>query len=197
MQETRSFSSKNRGNMDLEALQKLEEGSGEDEIPSKECEIHIQSCEAEMAAARALQEGSIVQQLQKIGDEEKSNNRLAIIALIRSTHFLVCRHIAHTANFDELVDLVVSCGAEDLRRFLEKAGKNASYTSKVAVVEFVEAISVWAEESLLKRLRQASNFSIMADECTDVTTIEELSIFQRRDTSRELFGNHRLFIQYL
>ena len=31
----------------------------------------------------------------------------------------------------------------------------------------------------MKRLSQASNFSIMADECTDVTTIEELSIFFR------------------
>ena len=33
----------------------------------------------------------------------------------------------------------------------------------------------------MKRLRhcQASNFSIMSDKCTDVTTIEELSIFFR------------------
>ena len=45
------------------------------------------------------------------------------------------------------------------------------------VAEFVEAFGLWAEESLLKHLHQASNFSIMADDCTDVTTIEELSIF--------------------
>ena len=32
------------------------------------------------------------------------------------------------------------------------------------------------EESLLKRLRKTPFFSIMADECTDVTTIEELTI---------------------
>ena len=140
-------------------------------------DIHIQSCEAEMAAARALQEGSIIQQLQQIGDQEKLKNRMAIKALIRCTHFLARRHIPHTTNFDELVDLIVSCGAEDLKRFLERAGKNATYTSKIAVVEFVEAVGLWAEECLLKRLHQASNFSIMADECTDVTTIEELSIF--------------------
>ena len=54
-------------------------------------EIHIQSCEAEMAAARALQEGSIVQQLQQIGDQEKLKNRLAIKALIRCTHFVARR----------------------------------------------------------------------------------------------------------
>ena len=32
------------------------------------------------------------------------------------------------------------------------------------------------EESLLERLHKAPFFSIMADECTDVTTIEELII---------------------
>ena len=96
--------------------------------------IHIQSCEAEIAAARALQEGSIIQQLQQIGD------RMAIKALIRCTHFLVRRHIPHTTNFDELVDLIISCGAEDLKGFLERAGKNANYTFKIAVVEFVEAV---------------------------------------------------------
>ena len=49
--------------------------------------------------------------------------------------------------------------------------------SEVAVVEFVEAIGLWAEEGLLKCLRQASKFSLMADECTDMTTIKELSVF--------------------
>ena len=79
-------------------------------------------------------------------------------------------------NFDQLVDLIVSCGAEHLRKFLERTGKNASYTSKIAAVEFIEAVGLWAEESLLKRLHQASCFSLMANECTDVTTVEELSI---------------------
>ena len=142
-------------------------------------DINIQSCETEMAAARALQEGSIIQQLQQIGDQEKLKNRMAIKALIHCTHFLARRHIPHTTNFDKLVDIIVSCGAEDLKRFLGRAGKNATYTSKIAVVEFVEAVGLWAEECLLKHLHQASNFSIMADECTDVTTIEELSIFSR------------------
>ena len=46
---------------------------------------------------------------------------------------------------------------------------------KMAVMEFVNAIRTWVEESLLKRLHKAL-FSIMADECTDVTAIEELTI---------------------
>ena len=39
-----------------------------------------------------------------------------------------------------------------MKRFLERAGWNATYTSKIAVVEFVEAVGLWAEECLLKRL---------------------------------------------
>ena len=59
---------------------------------------------------------------------------------------------------------------------LTRAGGNATYTSKMAVVEFVNALGTWVEESLLKRLHNAPFLSIMADECTDVTTIEELII---------------------
>ena len=40
------------------------------------------------------------------------------------------------------------------------------------------------EESPLKWLHKAPFFSIMADECTDVTTIEELTICCRRVESR-------------
>ena len=120
-----------------------------------------------------------MQQLQRVDRQERAKNRAAIKSLIHCTHFLARNHIAHTTNFDKMVDLVVSCGGEDLRYFLEKTGKNATYTSHIAVVEFIEALGIWIEESLLKRLHNASNYSIMADECTNISTVEELSIFYR------------------
>ena len=46
----------------------------------------------------------------------------------------------------------------------------------MAVVTFVNALGIWVEESPLKRLHKAPFFSIMADECTDITAIEELTI---------------------
>ena len=116
--------------------------------------------------------------MQEVGERDRLNNRAAIKALLRCTHFLARHHIAHTTNFSELVDLVVSCG-EDLRLFIERAGRNATYTSKNAVIDFIEAIGQWVEESLLKRLHQARYFSLMADECTDISTVEELSVFCR------------------
>jgi len=48
---------------------------------------------------------------------------------------------------------VVSCGGENLKYFLDKAGKNVAYTSKDAVIDFVETIGKWIKENLLKRLQ--------------------------------------------
>ena len=77
-------------------------------------------------------------------------------------------HIARTTYFDKLIELVVCCGGDDLKRFIERARGNVTYTSKDAVIEFVEAIGQWVEESLLKHLHQAPFYSLMADECTDI-----------------------------
>jgi len=71
---------------------------------------------------------------------------------------------------------VVSCGGENLKYFLEKAGKNATYASKDGVIDLVETIDQWIEENFLKRLHQAEYFGLLADECTDISTIEELSV---------------------
>ena len=81
-----------------------------------------------------------MQQLQQITDEEKMKNRAAVKALIRCPHFLACQHIAHSTNFEKLVSLIVACGGEDLKTFLESAGKNAMYTSRIAVTEFIDAL---------------------------------------------------------
>ena len=110
--------------------------------------------------------------------------------MIRCTHFPARQHIAHTTNFSKLVDLVVSCGGEDLKYFMEKTGRNAMYTSHIAIVEFVRTLGTWVEESILKRLQQASHYSIMADECTGITIMEEMSVFchwEEKGTPEEHF----------
>ena len=45
------------------------------------------------------------------------------------------------------------------------------------MVDFIEALGTWVKETILKRLQKASVFSVMADECTDITAVEELSVF--------------------
>ena len=72
----------------------------------------------------------------------------------------------------------MSCGARELQVFTKNASRNAVYTSRGAV-DFIEALGTWVEESILKRLQKASLFSVMADECTDITAVEELSVLCR------------------
>ena len=103
-------------------------------------DVHIQSCHAELAATRAMKEGSIVRQLQHTRERQRMKNRTAVKALLHCTHFLTINQIAHTTNFDRLVELVVQCGGEDLERFIETASKNYTYTSKDAVVQSVSGL---------------------------------------------------------
>ena len=118
-------------------------------------DVHIQACAADLAVATTLRDGTIIEQIQNVSEQQRVKNWTDIKALLRCTHFRTLHHIPHTTNFDELVDLIVSCGGQQLQVFIESAGKNEVYTctSKDSVVQFVEALGQWVEESLLKRLR--------------------------------------------
>ena len=138
-------------------------------------ECHVRASEAVLVAAS--KEGTVLQQLQSIGIQERAKNRAAIKSLIRCTHFLTRQHIAHSTNFSKLVDLILSCGAQDLKVFTDNAAKNATYTSRAAVVDFIEALGTWVEEKVVQCIHKASVFSLMADKCTVITTVEEFSVF--------------------
>ena len=93
---------------------------------------------------------------------------------VRCTHFLTRHHIAHSANFSQLVDLVVFCGARELQVLVENASRNTVDTSRGAVVDFISALGTW----------------VMADEGTDITAVKELSVFshwEEDDTPAECF----------
>ena len=107
--------------------------------------LHIQVSQIAMETQHSLREGSIVQQLQEVMIQERMKKRVTIKSLICCAHFLAHQHIPHTTKFDKLVDLVVSCGGEGIKCFLENAGRNARYTSHIAVVELVEALAVWLQ----------------------------------------------------
>ena len=122
-------------------------------------------------------QGSVVQQLQRVGMQEREKNRAAMKFLVRCTHFVIRHHIAHSTNFTQLVDLVMSCGARELQISIENASRNAVYTSQGAVVDFIFVLRTWVEESILKRLPKALVFNVMADACTVITTMEKLIVF--------------------
>ena len=84
---------------------------------------HCLARESALAAEGILRTGSVFQQLLRANKEERLKNRAAVKSLIRCTHFLVRNHMAHTTNFEKLVDLVVSCGGDTLAYFMANAAK--------------------------------------------------------------------------
>ena len=83
--------------------------------------------------------------------------------LLHSLPCIACPHVPHTTTFNSIVDLVVSCGRKDLKYLLENAGRNAMYMSHIGLLGFVEALSNWAGESILRCLQNASYYIIMVN----------------------------------
>ena len=81
---------------------------------------HLKQVETELIVSRRE---TVVHQLQRFGDSERSKNWKAIQALLGCTHYLCKQHIPHTTNFSKLIDLIVSCGGKDFEEFVNKAAR--------------------------------------------------------------------------
>ena len=71
---------------------------------------------------------------------------------------------------------MVENGDDEVRKHLDTAPRNANYGSHVAISEYLDAISLWVQQGILRSLKEAAFYSILADKSTDIATIEELSI---------------------
>ena len=90
---------------------------------------------------------------------------------MRSIHFLVS---PHSTTHKELIDFQV--GDKLLEKHLSEEPSNAQYTSRLSARVLIEAIDIWIQRKLMCSLQESPYFSILADECQDISTQEELSI---------------------
>ena len=58
-------------------------------------------------------------------------------------------------------------------------GRNAAYTSPQIVNEFLEVIDDLVSEDILSDMKGSGAFSIMVDESTDVSILEQLVLYGR------------------
>ena len=70
----------------------------------------------------------------------------------------------------------IANGDELLQQHVEEGPRNAQYTSKFSAVMLLEAIDTWLDRKLGESLNSSSYFSVLADECVDISTTEQLSI---------------------
>ena len=91
-------------------------------------------------------EGSVILQLkqgkERCDKQTKQQNRILIKKLLRIMYFLCKQKIAHFTNFDEVVQLMVENGDNEVRKHLDTAPRNTNYGSHVAISVYLDAISL-------------------------------------------------------
>ena len=112
---------------------------------------------------------------ERCDEQTKQQNHILIKKLLRIMYFLCKQKIARFTNFEEVVQLMVENG-DEVRKHLDTAPRNANYSSHVAISKYLDAISLWVQQGILRPLKEAAFYSILADESTDIATIDELSI---------------------
>ena len=69
-------------------------------------------------------------------------------------YFLCKQKIAHFTNFEEVIQLMVENGDDEVRKHLDTAPRNANYGSHVAISEYLDAISLWVQQGILRSLKK-------------------------------------------
>lgn len=79
-------------------------------------------------------------------------------------------------NFRALPRFRIESGDSTLRQHLEKANSNATYISKTVQNELIDTCKDYIQENILARVKEANFFSLIFDETTDISHIEQLSL---------------------
>ena len=114
-----------------------------------------------------------------------------------SLYFLAKQRIAHTTNFEPLLDLLSLLGVNVKAKI--QVAKNAMYTSDKAVQEMIFVISEVIETGILTKMRESSHFALMFDETTDCSVTEQLAMHGRYidSATRELKSHYLTIIDTL
>ena len=92
-------------------------------------------------------------------------------------YFLVKQKIAHTTNFEPLLDFLEFLGLHVKSKI--RVTKIATYTSRKSIQEMVSILSEVIENRILRNLKESNHMAIMFDESTDCTITEQLVIHCR------------------
>ena len=82
-------------------------------------------------------------------------------------------------NFRTLLDFRVDAGDAVLGEHLTTAARNATYTSSVIQNQVIDVVPDQVRQEIIRKVHQAKWFSVIADEVTDVSNKEQLSLVVR------------------
>lgn len=139
---------------------------------------------------------SIDLQLNKAKKIEIEQNRKVMSSIIETIIFIgrqeiACRGhrdsgllsleypISNDGNFRSLLRFRISSGDNDLKKHFEAPSLNQLYTSPIIQNEIIEICGKIIQEEIVKKINESKSFSILADETTDISGVEQFSLCAR------------------
>ena len=98
---------------------------------------------------------------------------------MKTVYFFARKRLAIRENFEDVINYLTDLGDKDIQEHLHQSSSRATYVSKASADEQLTCISDYLDDGLLSRLITATDFSILADETTDVSDRAELATFVR------------------
>ena len=134
---------------------------------------HGDAVKAEREALQARLRGGITQAFESI----RTVQRQALISGLKCMYWLAKHEIAHSTNFESMLELAVSLGCTYITELHQ--GENAKYTSQQSMFEFISVLSQCIEQKVRAELDHSHYVSLLCDETTDVSIAKQLIIYVR------------------
>ena len=141
-------------------------------------------------------EERIDNQVRKSERTKIEKNRAKLIPIIKCVLFLAKQGLAfrghrddlqhiqkgdkNPGNFQALLKLCSDIGSDsNLAKHLENAPKNATYRSKTIQNQIINVVGDKITDEIVKGVKESKFFSVLADEATDVSNKEQMSLVLR------------------
>ena len=163
---------------------------------SKQCEMHKHAVPAmeNFLAVKRGERDAIDVRLDNARKRVIDKNRLKVVPMLKSVWFLGKQTLSfrghrddetnrgtdqNRGNFQELLDFRIDSGDKILEEHFETAPRNATYRSKTTQNEMIDCIKDQIQDSIVKEVKKAGIFSILADETPDISKREQLAVSLR------------------
>jgi len=101
---------------------------------------------------------------------------------------------SNEGNFRELLRLRIRSGDVNLKKHLENTSSRATYIGKNIQNELLDCIGSVIKSQILKNVQKAGVYSIMFDETTDISCVEQLSLTLRYVINNEVHEDFVCFV---
>ncbi len=112
-------------------------------------------------------------------EEQKAQHRKFMCTQIRAFLFILTEDLPTSTKFNQLRKYEIANGNTFLAEMYGKLNKKEQYTSQRFLQELFTATRTFLRQDVARKLSKCQFFSLEADECLDISSVEQLGIGAR------------------